>query len=94
MTLYRPTKVDRGKGTYTESLADGRTIYGVIRVHDSQLTIITHRYTDIRMEDQIVADGAGYRVTGESHVLPAFYKQTPCERTDKPIVPNVADAGS
>lgn len=94
MTLYRPTKADRGKGTYDEGLANGRTIYGVISVHASVLTIITHRYTDVRMEDQIVADGAGYRVTGERVVLPAMFKRNDVERTDKPIVPNIVDAGS
>jgi hypothetical protein len=94
MTLYRPQKADRDRGTYDESLSNGTTIYGVIAVHGSVLTLITHRYSDIRMEDRIVADGAEYRVTGESHVLPAFHKRTDVERVDKPIVPSIAEPGS
>ena len=95
MTLYRPLKADRGKGTYDEtSVSPGRTIYGVIAVHDSVLSITTHRYTDIRVEDWIVADGGTYRVTGEDHVLPAFYKITSVEKKDKPLVPNIVDVGS
>ena len=95
MTIYRPAKTDRGKGTYDETVVlAGRTIYGIVAVHDSNLVMITHRYTDIRVEDWIVVDGGTYRVTGQSHVLPAFYKQTPVEKKDKPLVPNIVDIGS
>ena len=95
MTLYRPTKADRNRGTYDETIVEaGRTIYAVITVHDAMETLITHRYTDIRVEDWIIADGGTYRVTGESRVLPAFYKNTPVEKKDKPLVPVVVDMSS
>lgn len=94
MALYRPRKVDRGRGTYDEGLSDPRTIYGIIVVHESRTVLVVDRFTDIQPEDQIVADGAGYRVTGSAWTMQATYKEMPVERLDKPIVPYVPDCGS
>ena len=94
ITLYRPSRADRGKGTYDETLSDGRTIYGIIVVHESETLLRIDRYTDVQPEDQLVADGAGYRVTRSHWTMHADWKEIPVERTDKPIFPPTVDESS
>jgi hypothetical protein len=93
-TLYRPTKTDRDSGTYDETLSDGRTIYVIIVVHESLTVARVSRDTDIMPEDQLVVDGAGYRVTGSVLTMSANVKEMPVERTSKPIVPVPEDLSS
>jgi hypothetical protein len=87
ITLYRPSKADSGRGTFTETLADGRTIYGTIEVHDAETMLIVSRFTDVLPEDQIVADGALYRVSGSFWTMQATHKRIPLVRIERPIVP-------
>lgn len=93
-TLYRMTRTDAGHGTFSEAFPAGRTVYVILAVHENKSVIIANAPTDIRDGDQIVLDGAAYRVTGSSTMLGAMQKRIPIERVDKPIVPLVADSGS
>lgn len=92
MTLYRPIKAEKTRrGTYSETLSSGTTVYGIIRVHEGSTEIVVDKDTDVRVEDQIVADGGTYRVTGDVVTLGSNLKSHPLDRTEKPIVPTVVD---
>ena len=92
--LYRMTRVDAGHGTFSETFAAGRLVYVVLAVHENRSVFIANALSDIIVEDQLVLDGAAYRVTGSTTMLGALQKRIPIERVDKPIVPLVADIGS
>ncbi len=87
LTRYRPTNVDGGDGTFTQSLSSPATIYGVIEVHDTETRLITDALADIAVGDIVLADAANYRVIGRTEVLGAPRLIWQLERTELPVTP-------
>jgi hypothetical protein len=91
VTVYRPSRIDRGDGTYIEDLGMGRTAYAVLRIHEGRTVAVCDADSNIRPGDALVCDGAWYRVTDCVRLDSAPYREVTVERVERPIVPLAAE---
>ncbi len=84
---FRPTKVDDGEGGFTETLGDAVTLYGDIRIHKGETTVIHSRHSDVKPEDIVrIADGL-YRVKRVDRNLSSPKAVSTLVRVKRPIEP-------
>ena len=89
---YLPLKTDPDDGTYVEVLdeASAITIYGWIKVHATEVTLITNKHEDVFPGNVIVPledENAGqYRVAGALAVPSSGFRKYTLVRISKPIM--------
>jgi len=86
-TRYRPTRTSQGHGSFTEALGPGYTIYGIIRVHESETSMSVASESTVNVDDIVVVDTAQYRVRGVDELPGSPRKRLRLERVEAPITP-------
>ncbi len=87
MTHNPVTRTDQGGGKYLETLGVSTTIYGVIRVHDTPVTMTVAKETVIANGAQITANGEQYRVLGRLGPVDGPKETYTLEKVFQPITP-------
>lgn len=88
---YQPLKTDNGDGTFSEVLDEETaiTIFGWIKVHAAEVTLITNKHEDVFPGAILVVlddeRAASYRVLGSEGVPSSGYRSHTLERIAKPI---------
>ena len=88
LSLYRPTLASDGRHGFTEALANATNLWGAIRVHDVDITLIYRNGEDVKVSDIVVADSGCYRVMNLLGNPGAAFHNAALERINRPIFPD------
>jgi len=58
ITRVRMDRTANDEGGFGEAAGSSATIYGKVEVHDSQISAITRRETDVKIGDQLLIEDA------------------------------------
>lgn len=85
--LYEPTKTADGEGGFSESYSLSGVVYGFVRLHQSELTLVYHGTSEVWPDWIVLADGGWYRIVSVVKQPGAVDGHAGLERINKPIVP-------
>jgi hypothetical protein len=88
---YRPTRTGDGRGGFSITLGTASNLWGFIRLHEDQVTLVCDAREDVMPEDIVVADedpakSPQYRVVGRRWLAGAADCELLLERVQRPIV--------
>lgn len=85
--LYEPTKTADGEGGFSESYSLSGVVYGFVRLHQAEMTLVYHSAGEVHPDWVVLADGGWYRVVSVVRQPGAVDGRAGLERINRPIVP-------
>lgn len=88
---FRPSREGDEEGGFVETLGDAVTIFGDLRVHKGETTVIHSRHSDVKVEDIFRIEDGLYRVKriDRNPISPKAFSVL--EKIKKPIEPAASE---
>ncbi len=88
LSAYRPTRTSDGRHGFTESYVTAANLWGAVRVHQNEMSLIFREGEDVKVDDVIIADSGCYRVMAMMTNIAAPMQNATIERIQRPIFPD------